>query len=122
MLVFRVAAFRTKSNGGLERGPYSDYSYRWYVTSKVNVKAAKKSAIVKLSKVKGSTGYEVMYSTNTSLAMKDNKFRSLAAGKVKTKIKGLKSGRRYYVKARPVKKYKGKLYRGILIVKEAKIK
>ena len=72
----------------------------------------KNQIIVKVGKVKGATGYQVLYGTQKSLNAREVK-TSKGAGKLRIRISGLKSKKVYYTCVRPYKKYGGKIYTGI---------
>ncbi len=75
-----------------------------------SVSASKKKLSVKWSKVKKEiSGYKIMYSTKKNFKSLTH---TLTVGKTKTSktIKGLKKGKKYYVKVRTYKKINGKCY------------
>ena len=75
-----------------------------------SVSASKKKLSVKWSKVKKEiSGYKIMYSTKKNFK---SCTKTLTVGKTKTSktIKGLKKGKKYYVKVRTYKKINGKSY------------
>ncbi|MBQ9014907.1 MAG: hypothetical protein IJ109_02195 [Firmicutes bacterium] len=112
LLEFKFAAFMNK-NGTLYRGDYSKTSYRYFKnTPKGKVKAGKGVVTVKVKKVKGASGYVILYATNKN--MKGQK-AVYFKGKEKTslKLKGLKKGKTYYISYRPYKEKKGKKYIGV---------
>lgn len=85
---------------------------------KFNVTAGKRQATVKWSKVKGATGYEVLYRTGSKSTWK--KLKSTKSLKY-TKTK-LKSGKTYTFGVRAYKVYKGKTYTGSFKGKKVKIR
>ncbi len=106
---FKLQAVR-KSGDKWTKSAFSKVNYRYYVGTKQKVKAGKKAVTVKAGKVKGATGYQVLYSTEKN--MKRAKIKN--SRKPTIRLTGLKKGKRYYVKVRPVRKYKGKTYVGVL--------
>ena len=109
---FMFAAYEKNSKSEWERGNYSKTSYRYYYKAKINkVKPGKKSAEVKWTKDKAGTGYELFYSTDKDMkkrkktTIKDKKTTSYT-------IKGLKKGKKYYIRVRSLKKKAGKTYVG----------
>ncbi len=109
---FMFAAYKKNARGEWERGNYSVTSYRYYYKATVKkVKPAKKSATVKWKKDKAGNGYELFYSTD-----KDMKKRKKITIKNKNTtsytIKGLKKGKKYYIRVRSIKKKAGKSYTG----------
>ena len=77
-------------------------------TSISNVKAGKKSFSVKWKKQTSQTsGYEIAYATDTSFSKKKTKTVVIKSNKTISKeIKGLKPGKKYYVKVRTYKEIK----------------
>lgn len=108
---FRIMAVR-KNGSTLTRSAWSKVSYRFYAVVKQTPKAGRKSFTVKLGKLSKASGYQIQYgmSRKTS-AMKIQTLKGSA--KTKFKRKGLKSGKRYYVRTRPYKKYSGHTYLGL---------
>lgn len=100
---FRIAAY-TVQDGKWVRAKYSDSKCCWLETTKAKVAAGKKSITVTAATLKDAASYDVIYSTSQS---------GLASGKTavikgtKTTVKGLKSGKTYYVKIRPVRAIDG---------------
>ena len=70
----------------------------------VKAKALSKAIKVSFSKVKGAAGYEIIYASNSAL-LEPGKLTSEGNS---TTIKGLESGKTYYIKVRAYKKVKGK--------------
>ena len=78
-----------------------------------NAKAGKKSLTVKVRKVSGASGYQVLYATNKK--MTGAKVTTFKGGKkTKLKVSGLKKGKTYYVRYRPYKNKGGRIYYGVL--------
>lgn len=107
---FKFAAYKKNSAGVWERGDYSQTSYRYYHKANIkSVKAGKKSATVKWARDKAAVGYELFYSTNKDMNkrkriyIKGNKNLSYT-------IKGLKKGKKYYIRVRSIKQKGGKNY------------
>lgn len=76
------------------------------------VKAAKKGkkATVTWKKVSGATGYQVTYSLKKKF--KNAKTITVSASKAKTVLRKLKKNKKYYVKVRAFKTYRGQTYYG----------
>lgn len=76
------------------------------------VKAAKKGkkATVTWKKVSGAAGYQVTYSLKKKF--KNAKTITVSASKAKTVLKKLKKNKKYYVKVRAFKTYRGQTYYG----------
>ena len=109
---FRFAAF-AKIKGKWQRGPYSNMSYRYFAKTTARYSARSKSIRVKIKRYKNATGYQIRYSTKSSMA--GAKMITIKGNKNVTRtIKGLKKGKTYFVQVRPYKTYKGKKYLGIL--------
>ena len=109
---FMFVAYEKNANDEWERGQYSKTSYRYYYKENIKkVKAGKKSATVKWTRDKSGNGYELFYSTNKQM---DNKKKIVISDKKTTsyKIKGLKKGKKYYIRVRSIKKKAGKNYIG----------
>ena len=111
---FRIAGYAKKKDGTWVCGKWSKVSYRYMNSVPLKTaKAGKKSIKVTWKKDKKATGYQIQYSLKKSMAKAKTK---TVKGKSKTKytIKGLKKGKKYYIKVRPIKKKSGKTYLGIL--------
>lgn len=107
---FMFAAYKKNANGEWERGDYSQTSYRYYRKANIKkVKAGKKSASVKWTRDKAAIGYELFYATNPEMT---NRKKIYIKGNKKTSatIKGLKKGKKYYIRVRSIKKSGGKNY------------
>lgn len=112
---FRTAAVRKASSGSNQiTGKYSRISYRYYQGMKrFRAKAKKKSIRLTWKKISGASGYLVRISENKDFS--DYKLIKVNKGSAKgCTIKGLKSGKTYYVRVRPFMKKGGKTYTGIL--------
>lgn len=100
---FRIAAY-TVQDGKWVRAKYSDSRCTWLASTKVKLSAGKRSFTATAATLKDAVSYELVYSTSQS---------GLASGKTatikgtKTTVKGLKSGKTYYVKIRPVRAIDG---------------
>lgn len=100
---FRITAY-TVQDGKWVRAAYSDSKCAWLASTKVKLTAGKRSFTATASTLKDAASYEIIYSTSQS---------GLASGKTatikgtKTTVKGLKSGKTYYVKIRPVRALDG---------------
>ncbi len=77
-------------------------------TSLTDVKAAKKSFTLKWKKQASQTsGYEIAYATDASFSKKNTKTTVVKGNKTTSKgIKGLKPGKKYYIKIRTYKEIK----------------
>ncbi len=109
---FKFAAYKKNANGKWERGDYSTTSYRYYYKSVITkITAAKNTITVKWKRNKNADYYTVMYSTNSN--MKNcKKINIKPNSKTSCKIKGLKRGKKYYIRMRAVKKSSGRDYIG----------
>lgn len=89
--------------------------------SKVKVAAKKKAAKVSWKKLTGISGYQITYSTKKSMSgAKTVKCSKKSTAKT---LKGLKSGKTYYVYVRPYKIKNGKKYYGVYSqIKKVKVK
>ena len=94
------------------------YCYMAKTGCKLKEGSVKRSIKVRITKkVKGATGYQIIYSLNKS--MKPVKIKSVKGEAPKTvKLRSLKTGRKYYVKVRPYKVRNGKKYLGESTVKK----
>lgn len=111
---FRIAGFVKQADGSWVRGGWSKVSYRYMsAVSLKNAKAGKKSITVTWAKDAKSSGYQIQISRKSNMSKATT---ITVKGKAKTKhtIKNLKSGKKYYVKVRPIKTKSGKTYVGIL--------
>ena len=110
---FRIAGFVKGWDGVWVRGAWSKVSYRYMsAVSLKSAKAGKKQMTVSWAKDKKASGYQVQYSLKKNMSGAKTKTVN-GASKTKCTIKKLKSGKKYYVKVRPIKK-SGKTYVGIL--------
>ncbi len=76
---------------------------------KVKVKSRKKKLNISWKKVKGATGYEVLYATNNKFTKNKKK---VSVKKNKVTLKKLKARKKYFVKVRAYKKVSGDKYYG----------
>ena len=120
---FRIAGFVKLTDGTWIRGKWSKVSYRYMSAVPLKtIKADKKKITVTWTKDRKASGYQIQCSLKSSMAGAKT-ITVNGASKTKCTIKGLKSGKRYYVKIRPVKAKSGKKYLGILTkAKAAKVK
>ncbi|MBQ9060197.1 MAG: hypothetical protein IJ128_03545 [Firmicutes bacterium] len=120
---FRTAVY-AKAGESWARSEWSEPVCRYFQgVSKVSAKAKKGKKIkVAWNKQPGASGYQILYSVKKS--MKGAKVRTAKGASKKTvTLKKLKKGKKYYIKVRPYKTWKGKKYIGILsAVKTAKAK
>ena len=94
-----------------KRGPWSATKYRYFENAAVKAVRKGASITVTFKKVKGATGYQLLYAR--SKTMKGYKIRSVK-GKNKIVLKKLNKKAVWYIRWRPYKIYKGKKYIGIL--------
>ena len=120
---FRIAGYVKLADGTWIRGKWSKVSYRYMSAVPLKtIKADKKKITVTWTKDRKASGYQIQYSMKKNMAGART-ITVNGASKTKCTIKGLKSGKRYYVKIRPVKAKPGKKYLGILTkAKTAKVK
>lgn len=92
---------------------WSDVNCRYFKRVKATAKAGKTAGTVKASwkKDKGATGYKVLLATNKK--MNNAQAVEVSADQKSYTFSGLKSGKKYYVKVRPLKNYNGVTYQGI---------
>lgn len=106
--------FKVAAKKGNKRGEYSKISYRYYLSvSKFKAKAGKKSIKLKWKKTKGACGYVVQVSTNKNFS-KYTSYKINKGSKTSYTVKKLKSGKKYYVRIRAIRKKSGIRYSGIL--------
>ena len=118
---FKVRAAR-KVGDTLYYGNWSKTGYKYFAKTTQKLTGKKRQIIVKVKKVKGATGYKVLYGTKKSVSAAKVK-TSKGVGKVKIKVGRLKSKKTYYVRVYPYKKSGGKTYTGIMsAVKKVKTK
>lgn len=115
---YRVAAVKN-ANGKTATGKYSKIKYRYINAKTPNIKAKKKAISVSWKKDTHVTRYKIEYSTDKNMK-KGVKTKYVSGSKKAATITGLKKGKRYYVRLRPIKKYKGTEYIGQYIVRSAK--
>ena len=116
---FRIAGYVKQADGTWVRGGWSKVSYRYM--SAVPLKTAKagpKCINVTWKKDRKASGYQIQISLKKSMAGAKT-ITVMGKSKTKYKIKGLKSGKKYYVKVRPIKKKSGKKYLGVLTKSKA---
>ena len=120
---FRIAGYVKQADGTWVRGGWSKVSYRYMSAVPLKtIKADKKQITVTWTKDRKASGYEVRYSLKKSMAGAKTIYVK-GGSKTKLTIKGLKSGKKYYVQIRPAKVKSGKKYVGILTnVKAARVK
>ena len=99
------------------RSAWSDVSRQYFRTvSKVKLKAGKKAVTVSWKKDKKAGGYQIQYSLKKN--MKNAKTVNVSKKKTSYKLKKLKSGKKYYIRVRPIRKYSGKKYSGMFSAKK----
>ena len=108
---FKVQA--AKKGTGVVYGKYSKTACRFYrFIHSPKYKSGKKSIRVSWKKAPGANGYMVLYSTNKNL--KGAAVRKLAGNKKQScTIRGLKSGKTYYVAILAYKKKGSQIYKGV---------
>lgn len=90
---------------------WSVTSRRYFSGVKANAKAAKGAIKASWKKDKGATGYQVFVATNKK--MNNSKVYNVSSSAKSYKVNGLKKGKTYYVRVRPMKKADGVTYKGI---------
>ena len=109
---FMFAAYKKNAKNVWERGAYSKISTRYYKKQTIKkLTAGKKSIKVNWSYDKNSNGYELFYSTTPDMT----KRKRIVIKNKKTPsytIKKLKSGKKYYIRVRSIKKKNGKSFIG----------
>ena len=90
---------------------WSGTSHRYFSGVKANAKAAKGAIKASWKKVKGATGYQVLVATNKK--MNNSKVYNVSSSAKSYKVNGLKKGKTYYVRVRPMKNAGGVTYKGI---------
>ena len=109
---FMFAAYKKNADNVWERGAYSNVSSRYYKKQKIKKATAGKNSIkVTWNYDKNSNGYELFYATNAKMT---NRKKIVISNKKKTSytIKKLKSGKKYYIRVRSIKKKNGKSFIG----------
>ena len=116
---FKFAAYRKNAKGKWERGGYSTTSYRYYYKAVITkTKVAKNTVTVNWKRNKNANYYTVEYATNRE--MKNSKKVNISPNsKTSYKIKGLKKGKKYFIRIRAVKKSGGKSYIGEFSTRKA---
>ena len=111
---FRIAGYVKQADGSWMRGNWSKVSYRYMNAVPLkSAKAGQKGLTVTWRKDGASSGYQIQISLKKNMAGAKT-ITVNGKAKTKTTIKNLKSGKKYYVKVRPIKKKSGKTYLGIL--------
>ncbi|MBE6816500.1 MAG: hypothetical protein E7520_02210 [Ruminococcaceae bacterium] len=110
---FKFAAYKKNAKGKWERGEYSTTSRRYYfkeTITKVTVK--KQSVTIKWKRDKSAKYYKIEYATNKD--MKNSRTITNISPNSKTSytIKGLKKGKKYYIRVRAIKRKAGYDYIG----------
>jgi hypothetical protein len=90
---------------------WSEVHYRYFKKVQAKVKAGTGRINVSWNKDKKATGYEVFVATNKK--MKDAQVFEVASSDNSYAISGLESGKKYYVKVRPLRTRDGVTYTGI---------
>ena len=116
---FKFAAYRKNAKGKWERGGYSTTSYRYYYKAVITkTKVARNTVTVNWKRNKNANYYTVEYATNRE--MKNSKKVNISPNsKTSYKIKGLKKGKKYFIRIRAVKKTGGKSYIGEFSTRKA---
>lgn len=95
---------------------YSDYeptytiktAYKPYMTKITSLTSKNKSITVKWKEKSGITGYQIQYSQKSNFS--NAKKIKVSDDNLSKKIKGLKAGKKYYVRVRTYKKSFGSTY------------
>ncbi len=103
-----------KTVGGKQYvGALSSINYRYIGNTVIkNIVPSKTSMKVSVNKFALCTGYQVVYSENSSFTKNTKNIRTVGASKTTISVKGLKSKKTYYVKVRPYKIKNGKIHVG----------
>lgn len=109
---FKVKGIR-KAGGKTIESKWSKVSYRYLSNTKIRkLRAGRRSVALSLRKAKYAYGYRVIYSLSRSKSKAKTKtFKGWK--RVNLKLKKLRKGKKYYVWAMPIKKYKGRTYIGL---------
>lgn len=103
---YKVAAVTGKGD------VWSDVKCRYFNRVQAKAKAGKGTVKVSWKKDKSASGYQIKLAKNKK--MKNAQVIKVDSSKRSYKISGLKKGKTYYVRVRPVKTRKGNTYTGIL--------
>lgn len=108
--------FRVRGVSGLTKGAWSASARRWLRgASKVKAATGKKSGTVKVNwakDAKANAGHTVyVYAKRGGKAVKTV---TVAKGKTAATIKGLKAGKTYYVRVRPMRRASGNTFSGLI--------
>ena len=109
---------RAKKNGTATTeavaGDYSAVVYRYFFTvQKIRLTSSSKGSFtMSWAKDPGSTGYQVMFTTNANGSGAANNINTVGKNATSFTKKGLKSGRTYYVQVRALKKSGSYTYAG----------
>lgn len=106
LLEFKVAPY-----AGGRRGAWSATSYRYFENAQAVRERKGKKLTVTFTPVEGASGYQLLYADNKK--MDGYKLKSVKK-KTKITLKKLSKKKKYYIRWRPYKKYKGKKYLGVL--------
>ena len=103
-----------KTVGGKQYvGALSSINYRYIGNTVIkNIVPSKTSMKVSVNKFALCTGYQVVYSENSSFTKNTKNICTVGASKTTISVKGLKSKKTYYVKVRPYKIKNGKIHVG----------
>ena len=97
-------AFGTGSIFNAYKGSSADEYAKLTKVNGLKVRSISKGLVLSFGKVKGATGYEIVYASNSALLEAG---KAVAVGNSHI-IKGLESGKNYYVKVRAYTKVRGK--------------
>ena len=100
------------------RSRWSEPVCRYFSTVSGKVKAGKKSFTVTLTSLRGASGYRISYALKKS--MKGQKTKT--GKKTKVTVKGLKKGKKYYVRFCPYRDFRGDRYLGVPVTKTVTVK
>lgn len=114
------ARARAKSNGKFRYGKYSVISRAYIAGTTSKLTAGTGSIKVSWKKVKGASGYEILYSAENDISSAQSV--RVKSGKSSYTIKELEPATKYYVWFRPYKAYKGVRCPGRTVKKTATVK
>ena len=110
-------------NSGVNQvtGKWSRVSRVYCKAAKVRISRKKRGLDIRFKRDKASTGYRVKYSPRKSFR-KSKTITHNRSKKTLFRIRGLKKGRKYFIKYSPVRTYKGKVYQGVVRMTKARSK
>ncbi len=118
---FRLQAVK-KSGSTWTKSKWSKINRRFFAITGQKVSPGRKKITVTVGKVKGASGFEVIYSLKKKMELR-TVVEFKGGKKTKLTIRKLKSKKTYFVRTRPFKVYKGHRYIGVMSgPKKVKIK